>query len=76
MRADGYLYSQSFSADMFSTVFAPNPMDPIRGAEYRRKILGPGGSRDEMESLVDFLGRKPDSKAFLESLVGGKESHL
>lgn len=26
--------------------------------------------RDEIESLVDFLGRPPSSAAFLESLIG------
>ncbi|KAL8280846.1 hypothetical protein RQP46_006850 [Phenoliferia psychrophenolica] len=66
----GYLYSQAFSADMFATVFESDPMNPASGKSYRDKILGPGGSRDEMESLVDFLGREPTNDAFLLSLLG------
>ncbi|KAK4705328.1 DNA-directed RNA polymerase III subunit RPC6, partial [Phenoliferia sp. Uapishka_3] len=66
----GYLWSQVFSADMFKTVFEKDPMDQASGKHYRDKILSPGGSRDEMQSLVEFLGREPTNKAFLESLIG------
>jgi len=67
----GYLYSQSFSADMFQSVFAKDPLDRVQGMHYRKMILEPGGSRDEMESLISFLGRPPTSEAFLDSLLGG-----
>ncbi|SCV74837.1 BQ2448_7866 [Microbotryum intermedium] len=67
----GYLYSQVFSADMFATVFEQDPMNAKSGLAYRNKILRPGGSRDEMESLKDFLGREPDNKAFLKQLAEG-----
>ncbi|KAM0786272.1 hypothetical protein ACM66B_001752 [Microbotryomycetes sp. NB124-2] len=67
----GYLYSQVFSADMYETVFKEDPMSPESGIKYRREILEPGGSRDEMDSLVKFLGRKPTADAFLKSLLGG-----
>ncbi|GAA6035656.1 hypothetical protein JCM8097_004955 [Rhodosporidiobolus ruineniae] len=66
----GYLWSQVFSADMFASVFAKDPMSAEAGDRYRRKILEVGGSRDEMDSLVDFLGRKPTNDAFLKSLLG------
>ncbi|CAD6580150.1 MAG: hypothetical protein CYPHOPRED_001143 [Cyphobasidiales sp. Tagirdzhanova-0007] len=71
----GYLYSQSFSADMFSTVFAKNPLSSEEGMHYRREILKPGGSRDEMESLKAFLGRAPNNEAFMKKLMRGA-SHL
>ncbi|GAA5998615.1 metalloendopeptidase [Rhodotorula paludigena] len=67
----GYLWSQVFSADMFESVFAKDPMDRAAGQRYRREILQPGGSRDEMDSLVAFLGRKPTNDAFLKHLLGG-----
>ncbi|KDE06349.1 hypothetical protein MVLG_03259 [Microbotryum lychnidis-dioicae p1A1 Lamole] len=67
----GYLYSQVFSADMFATVFEQDPMNPKSGLAYREKILRPGGSRDEMDSLKDFLGREPDNRAFLKELAQG-----
>ncbi|KAG0139858.1 hypothetical protein CROQUDRAFT_54131 [Cronartium quercuum f. sp. fusiforme G11] len=66
----GYLYSQSFSADMFATVFEDDPMSPISGQKYRKEILEPGGSRDEMESLKAFLGREPNNEAFMRRLLG------
>ncbi|KAH8923278.1 Metalloprotease [Atractiella rhizophila] len=65
----GYLYSQVFSTDMFQAVFSSNPMDPEKGKHYRREILLPGSSRDEMESLKAFLGREPSAEAFIKSLL-------
>lgn len=47
----GYTYSLVFAADMYATVFKKDPLDPERGKLYREKILGPGGSRDEIDSL-------------------------
>ncbi|GAA6061578.1 hypothetical protein JCM10212_004328 [Sporobolomyces blumeae] len=65
----GYLSSQVYSTDMFATKFAHDPMDPQAGMLYRKEILKPGGSRDEMQSLVSFLGREPSDKAFLDQLL-------
>jgi Zn-dependent oligopeptidase len=45
------MYSLVFAADMYSAVFKSDPLDPARGERYRRSILGPGGSREELESL-------------------------
>lgn len=53
---------------MYKTVFANDPMSVTNGAKYRNEILRVGGSRDEMESLVAFLGREPNNVAFMESL--------
>ncbi|KAF8073822.1 metallopeptidase MepB [Lyophyllum atratum] len=64
----GYTYSLVFAADMYATVFKADPLDPARGKQYREKILRAGGSRDEIESLKDFLGREPNSEAFLKEL--------
>ncbi|KIO24317.1 hypothetical protein M407DRAFT_77092 [Tulasnella calospora MUT 4182] len=64
----GYMYSLVFSADMYKTIFAGNPLSPESGKKYRDSILKPGGSRDEMNSLKEFLGREPNPEAFLESL--------
>ncbi|KAF8674541.1 Peptidase family M3 [Rhizoctonia solani] len=65
-----YAYSLVFAADMYKTVFKGAPLDPARGKLYRDKILRPGASRDEIDSLKDFLGREPNSEAFLENLLG------
>ena len=34
-----------------ATVFKANPLDPASGKLYRDKILLPGGSREEIDSL-------------------------
>ena len=66
----GYLWSQVFSADMFYSVFEPKllnePSTP--GLKYRKSILRVGGSRDGMDSLIEFLGREPIPDPFLKSL--------
>jgi Zn-dependent oligopeptidase len=36
---------------MYATVFKADPLDPGRGQRYRDKILLPGGSQDDIESL-------------------------
>ncbi|KAF8208884.1 metallopeptidase MepB [Mycena galopus ATCC 62051] len=66
----GYTYSLVFASDMYATVFKGGPLDPARGKLYRDKILKYGGSREELESLEDFLGRPPNSDAFLKELFG------
>ncbi|KIL67827.1 hypothetical protein M378DRAFT_9095 [Amanita muscaria Koide BX008] len=66
----GYTYSLVFAADMYDTIFKPDPLDPARGKSYRDKILAWGGSRDEIDSLKEFLGRPPNSDAFLKQLFG------
>ena len=60
--------SQVYSADMFFSVFAKDPMDPKEGRRYRHTVLERGGSQDEMQTLEDFLGRKPSTEAFYREL--------
>ncbi|KAI7184343.1 hypothetical protein KC316_g7754 [Hortaea werneckii] len=63
-----YLITQIYASDMFSTVFEQDPRDGNAGSGYRRTILDNGSSRDEMQMLVDFLGRPPDPRALLAHL--------
>lgn len=70
----GYTYSLVFAADMYRTVFKKNPLDPKLGQLYRDKILLPGGSRDENESLEDFLGRPPDTNAFIDEVLSAENA--
>lgn len=53
---------------MFYSVFKKNPMDPQEGRRYRYTVLEKGGSQDEMQTLIDFLGREPKTDAFYEEL--------
>lgn len=64
----GYLYSQVYSTDMFYSVFRENPMDGKEGRRYRHTVLEKGGSQDEMRTLEQFLGRKPNGDAFYKDL--------
>ena len=64
----GYLSSQVYSMDMFYSVFEKDPMNGKEGRRYRHAVLEKGGSRDEMASLEDFLGRKPSSEAFYREM--------
>ncbi|KAF8993112.1 zincin [Hymenopellis radicata] len=66
----GYTYSLVFAADMYATIFKADPLDPERGQRYRDKILRFGGSREELDSLKDFLGREPDTEAFIKEIFG------
>ncbi|THH01901.1 hypothetical protein EW026_g869 [Hermanssonia centrifuga] len=71
-----YTYSLVFAADMYATVFKEDPLDPARGQRYRKNILLPGGSQDDIESLKNFLGRPPNSEAFIRELFGETKANL
>ncbi|ODQ80313.1 hypothetical protein BABINDRAFT_161269 [Babjeviella inositovora NRRL Y-12698] len=64
----GYLYSEVFAADIYYTLFKADPMNVANGIRYRDTILRRGGSRDEMDNLVELLGRAPNSAAFLTEM--------
>ncbi|KAL8677971.1 MAG: hypothetical protein Q9186_005637 [Xanthomendoza sp. 1 TL-2023] len=61
-------YKWVYSADMFHTIFAKDPMNAQEGRRYRHTVLERGGSQDEMQTLEDFLGRKPSTEAFYREL--------
>jgi thimet oligopeptidase len=64
----GYLWSKVYAEDMFSLFQKNGIMDTATGIKYRKEILEKGGSVSENEMVENFLGRKPNSDAFLESL--------
>jgi thimet oligopeptidase len=61
----GYLWAKVFGDDMFSRFEADGILSPEVGRDYRDKVLAPGGSKDPIELVRDFLGREPDQRAFL-----------
>lgn len=64
----GYLSSQVYSADMFHSVFAADPMNQKEGRRYRHQVLEKGGSQEEMQTLKEFLGREPSTEPFYREL--------
>ena len=66
----GYLYSNVYAADIYYTLFKKEPMNIDNGIRYRDIILKRGGSREIMDNLVELLGRKPTTDAFLQEILG------
>ncbi|KAF3767006.1 zincin [Cryphonectria parasitica EP155] len=64
----GYLFSLVYSTDMFYSVFKADPMNEKEGRRYRHTVLEKGGSQEEMTTLEQFLGRKPNNEAFYKDL--------
>jgi Zn-dependent oligopeptidase len=61
----GYLWANVIGDDMFSRFSSEGVLSPRVGAEYRREILEPNGSRDADELVRAFLGREPSNAEFL-----------
>jgi metallopeptidase MepB len=53
---------------MFAVMFKGGVLDNTMGRRYRHQVLEKGGSRDEMEILTEFLGRRPNADAFEKEL--------
>ena len=53
---------------MFHTAFSSDPMNTKEGLRYRYTVLEKGGSQDEMITLVEFLGREPQTDAFYKAI--------
>ena len=64
----GYLWAEVFGQDMFSRFAEEGVLSTEVGTAYRREVLEPGGTRDAMDMVRDFLGREPRSNAFLRKL--------
>ncbi|CAN0896377.1 Probable thimet oligopeptidase, partial [Linum grandiflorum] len=62
------IWSEVFAADIFATKFRnDNLLNHQVGIQFRNKVLAPGGSRDPIELLTEFLGREPSIQAFIDS---------
>ena len=64
----GYLWSLVFAQDIFSVFEKNGVMDAKTGERYRKEILEVAASEEEMDMLRNFLGREPNSDAFMKSL--------
>jgi thimet oligopeptidase len=64
----GYLWSEVFSADMFTRFQREGVLNPKTGRDYRSAILAQGRVKDPDELLKEFLGRAPNEDAFLKQI--------
>lgn len=63
-----YLWSKVLAKDMFGVVFNGDRLGDKAGRRYRHMVLEKGVSQDEMETLIQFLGRRPMFEAYYKSL--------
>lgn len=64
----GYLWALVYADDMFSVFDKNGLMDENTGKRYRDIILANGSSRDELDMVVEFLGRQPNQDAFFKAI--------
>ena len=53
---------------MFSIFEEKGVMNKEQGMRYRKIILEKGGTEDPLSLVKEFLGREPNSNAFLRSM--------
>jgi thimet oligopeptidase len=64
----GYLWSLVYAQDMFTRFEETGLLDAETGRAYREGILAKGGTVDALELVRAYLGREPNSDAFLRHL--------
>jgi peptidyl-dipeptidase Dcp len=71
----GYLWSEVFDAASVD-VFERSDDLPATGRRFREAVLQPGGSRDELSMVRDFLGEDPSITPLLRrrALLEGEEA--
>ncbi|CAK8567216.1 unnamed protein product [Lathyrus sativus] len=61
------IWSEVFAADIFASMFCNGVSNQLPGMQFRNKVLAPGGGKDSIELISDFLGRKPSIQAYFEN---------
>jgi thimet oligopeptidase len=61
-----YAWSKVYAQDMFTRFEEEGLLNTTTGSDYRTWILEKGGSMEEMDLIKKFLGRAPNTKAFLK----------
>jgi Zn-dependent oligopeptidase len=62
------MWAEGISKDIYSEFKKVGIFDKKLGAKYRKEILEVGGSRDEEQSVKNFLGRDINYGALVESI--------
>jgi metallopeptidase MepB len=63
-----------FALDIFQTGFQADTMSKEAGRKYREMVLQVGGSQPEMETLINYLGHKPDARSYFDFIGRGQDS--
>ncbi|KAE9604808.1 putative neurolysin [Lupinus albus] len=61
------IWSEVFAADIFTSKFCNDVSNQHAGMQFRNKVLAPGGGKDSIEVLTEFLGREPSIQAFIQN---------
>ncbi|KAL5717777.1 thimet oligopeptidase [Ranunculus cassubicifolius] len=64
-----HIWSEVFAADIFASKFQDGLSNHFVGLQFRNKVLGPGGAKEPVELLSDFLGREPSVEAYIERKI-------
>jgi thimet oligopeptidase len=69
-----YLWALVYACDAFESFKTKGNKNLMTtsevGTKWRREVLEKGSSEDEMKLIQNFLGRKPNDKAFLKEVIG------
>lgn len=63
------IWSEVFAVDIFASKFRGDLSNQFAGMQFRNKVLAPGGAKDPVEILLDFIGREPSIQAFVDSKI-------
>lgn len=69
-----YKWSEVIAKDMFTRFAEAGVMDTGVAAEYRERVLEPGGSKPAGQLVHDFLGRPHDFAAYEAWLTGSADA--
>ncbi|XP_074589371.1 putative thimet oligopeptidase isoform X1 [Curcuma longa] len=61
------IWSEAIAADIFASKFQEDLLNQHAGLQFRNKVLAPGGAKESLEILSDYLGREPTVRSFIES---------
>ncbi|XP_074309933.1 putative thimet oligopeptidase [Silene latifolia] len=63
------IWSKVFAADLYASKFHDGILNHHIGMQFRNKVLAPGGAKDPLECLTNFLGREPSVQAFVDNIA-------
>ncbi len=64
----GYLWAKVYAEDFYSVFEQDGVMNPEIGKRYRDIVLAQGSTVDPAQIVREFLGREPQSNAFLRNI--------